>query len=1006
VPPLVRLPTPHQRAGRTAGSPGGIVLHTTDGSFAGTVAWFADPGSGVSAHYLVGLDGRVAQFVSDSDVAFHAGAEANEWTIGIEFEDLGSPEDVERTPAQLRAGADLLRELSRRWSIPLDRSKVLLHRELRSGKTCPGNLPVDALLEMATSVRTVCLLPVRNGAGLLPDWLASAARVADAVVALDDGSSDETAALLEASPLVVRLLRNPPRESFAGWDDGANRARLLEAALELAPDWILSLDVDERIPADDAAALRSFLTDGDALPGLAYGLRHLRVWGDGHDPTGHWVYRLFAPEPGDTFPPSKLHFTPIPDRIPDGARIRTTIRLQHVSASSPEEIEARAAKYREADPSGDWKTSYGGLDAPPATVVPGWPDRPKNLPVLAAPPRHEATRDAAEAVAATTALGEGPGPLPNPVSGEGPGPVPNPVLGEGPGPVPTANFGEGPGPVPSARLVALVAVRNGEEDLPGCLESLARFADGVVALDDGSTDGTRAILDGHPLVETVLSNPRRETYEGWDDAANRNRLLEAAAGLRPDWVLVLDADERIAADDALALRAFVDEEAEAGHAYGMRVYRMIGDLEHYDTAELWVFRLFPYADGDRFPDDRLHYVPVPTSIPRERWVRTTIRIQHLSSLTEERRAARYAKYREADPDLKFQGDYENLLRAPGALRDWAARPADLPVVSDLDLHGLDLDGPVLSAIVISRNDEDRIERAVGAVVGQQVPAPFEVIVVVSGTDRTADIVRERFPSVKLVVLEGEALPGRARNAGVNVARGDYISFPGSHTELPPGSLAARLAAHDQGHAMVTGTMRNGTRTLSGWASYFLDHSMSLPGRPSGALAGPPAHCSYARDLVLQVGGFPEDLRAGEDTIVNRALWRRGHGAFRAQTVVLTHHSRCTTPKRLVKHHFQRGRGLGRIMLADHASAPPLLNRRVLKRTGLQYLPDRLRRLDEAVAKWGGAEERAELRRARPLVVAGAVAAWAGAWYEILRPARGKVPVLVRDTRRPPVKQGV
>ena len=73
-----------------------------------------------------------------------------------------------------------------------------------------------------------------------------------------------------------------------------------------------------------------------------------------------------------------------------------------------------------------------------------------------------------------------------------------------------------------------------------------------------------------------------------------------------------------------------------------------------------------------------------------------------------------------------------------------------------------------------------------------------------------------------------------------------------------------------------------------------------------------------RDLVLAVGGFPEDMRAGEDTVVNRELWRRGHSAFRAQDVSLTHHSRCRTPTRLVRHHYVRGRALGRIMVDDHA----------------------------------------------------------------------------------------
>ena len=962
----LRLTTPNRRAGRRGGRPRGVVIHTTDGTFDGTAAWFTTPDSGVSSHYLVGLDGRVAQFVEEADTAFHAGRvvrpaldlagreDPNDWTIGIELEDGGDPGHVARTPEQLQAAARLLREIARRWEIPLDSEHVIAHREINADKTCPGNVDLDALIAAARTRLVVCLLPVRNGERELDGWLESAARVADAVVALDDGSTDATRATLEADPLVVRVLTNPPRVGYAGWDDGANRARLLEASLELVPDWVLSLDADERLPPDDAAALRAFL-ETDALPGVAYGLRHLRMWGEGHDPRGHTVFRLFAPLPGDRFPEARLHFTPIPTRIPGGARVQTTIRLQHVGAADRPALATRARKYDEADPDGLWERSHGGLDAPPEEVVAGWPPRPAGLPVL----------------------------------------EPHPVPDAGPASV-------------TVRLVCLLAVRNGEQDLPGHLESVARFADAVVALDDGSTDATRAILAAHPLVERVLGNPPRDSYAGWDDAENRNRLLEAAAELDPDWLLVLDADERIDADDAMALRHFVDTTADPERAYGLRVFRMIGGLGHYDTAELWVYRLFAFRRGDRFATTRLHDVPVPTRVPREAWVRTTIRIQHLSSLTAERRRARFAKYAEADPGHEFQTGYDHLLTEPepAALRPWTRRPPDLPVlapagspgVDALDLHRLDLDGPVLSAIVISRDDEGHIARAVGSVVAQRMPAPFEVIVVVSGSDRTAEIVRGRFPQVRLVLLDGEALPGRARNAGLQIARGDFVSFPGSHTELPPGSLAARLAVHEQGRAMVTGSMHNGTRTAAGWASYFLDHARALPGRPSGPLAGPPAHCSYARDLVLAVGGFPEDMRAGEDTVVNRELWRRGHVAYRAQDVALTHHSRCRTAGRLVRHHYVRGRALGRIMLDDHAVGGPLLNPRVARRIGRDYVGDRLRRTAEGVERWGSPEEQRIFRRVRPLVAAGTVAAWTGTWSEILRPRRGKLAILVRDTR--------
>jgi glycosyltransferase involved in cell wall biosynthesis len=172
-------------------------------------------------------------------------------------------------------------------------------------------------------------------------------------------------------------------------------------------------------------------------------------------------------------------------------------------------------------------------------------------------------------------------------------------------------------------LVVLVPARNAAGDLPGLLDSIRGLADAVVALDDGSTDGTREVLAAEPLVEVLLTNPRREDYRGWDDAANRNRLLEAAAALEPEWILSLDADERIDAGDAAALRAFLETDALPGCAYGFRHVPMRGDVDHYLPRYQWVYRLFACQPGQRFPDQRLHFVPVPTSIPRSRWIRTT-----------------------------------------------------------------------------------------------------------------------------------------------------------------------------------------------------------------------------------------------------------------------------------------------------------------------------------------------------------------------------------------------
>ncbi len=540
--------------------------------------------------------------------------------------------------------------------------------------------------------------------------------------------------------------------------------------------------------------------------------------------------------------------------------------------------------------------------------------------------------------------------------------------------------------MPGPSLVCLLPVKDGAAQLPAWFECVEKFADAVVALDDGSTDDTRAVLRSNPLVTTVLTNPIREGFAGWDDAANRQRLLEAASRMAPTWIMSLDADERIDSEDSHALRAFVEKTPAGEHAYLFRVHRMIGDMQTWDRADMWAGRLFPFHPDQRFPADRLHFVPIPASIPRENWLKSTVRIQHCAGLTGLHRSRRFAKYQEVDPDLRYQASYDHILDEPTRVQPWEPRPPSLPFV----LHGTpgpDVppahpDHPELSAVVISRDDEDRIARSVGSVVAQETSAPIEVIVVVSGSDSTADIVRARYPEVTLVVLDTPALPGAARNAGLAVARGRYVSFPGSHVVLPRGSLEARIQAHRLGYAMVTGTMRNGTDTRAGWASYFLDHSTTLAGRPSMPLTIFPAHCSYRRAALEHVGGFP-DIRSGEDTLVNQRLFELGYGAFRSRDIELAHHTRAETPGLLLRHHVLRGSGLTQLLLEANKRGE-VLNRAGLRRYVVVWLPGRLRRIHRNVYRWGDRALRRRYYRSVPLIAAAATAHWLAGWWGFLK----------------------
>ena len=109
--------------------------------------------------------------------------------------------------------------------------------------------------------------------------------------------------------------------------------------------------------------------------------------------------------------------------------------------------------------------------------------------------------------------------------------------------------------------------------------------------------------------------------------------------------------------------------------------------------------------------------------------------------------------------------------------------------ASLDLATIGWDAPALSAIVIARNNAATIEQTVCSVTGQVCDAPFEVIVAASGDDGTLDVVRRAFPDVIGVEVPEPGLPGMARNAGLAVARGEFVSFPGCPRRAAPGESA-------------------------------------------------------------------------------------------------------------------------------------------------------------------------------------------------------------------------
>jgi N-acetyl-anhydromuramyl-L-alanine amidase AmpD len=113
-----------------------IVIHVTQGSWSGAINWFQNSHAVASAHYTVrSCDGKIAQSVSDINIAYHAGQwPYNLHSLGIEHE--GYIDDSKWfTPDLYHASAELVAYLCTTYGTPIDRQHIIGHDEVPG---CPG----------------------------------------------------------------------------------------------------------------------------------------------------------------------------------------------------------------------------------------------------------------------------------------------------------------------------------------------------------------------------------------------------------------------------------------------------------------------------------------------------------------------------------------------------------------------------------------------------------------------------------------------------------------------------------------------------------------------------------------------------------------------------------------------------------------------------------------------------------------------------------------------------
>ena len=139
-----------------------------------------------------------------------------------------------------------------------------------------------------------------------------------------------------------------------------------------------------------------------------------------------------------------------------------------------------------------------------------------------------------------------------------------------------------------APLSVLVPVRNEAANLRDCLASVS-FAKEIVVIDSESTDGTQAIAEaaGARVVQFVWNGkfPRK-----------KNWALENVPW-QHEWVLIVDADERITPELQREIRKAICRRGVDGFYLNRRFWFLDGWINHCGYFPSWNMRLFRHWLG-------------------------------------------------------------------------------------------------------------------------------------------------------------------------------------------------------------------------------------------------------------------------------------------------------------------------------------------------------------------------------------------------------------------------
>ena len=208
------------------------------------------------------------------------------------------------------------------------------------------------------------------------------------------------------------------------------------------------------------------------------------------------------------------------------------------------------------------------------------------------------------------------------------------------------------------KKILLCQAHNEERFLPGFLEDMTKYFDGIILLDDASTDNTWKLAQHDKMLLKV-----KKKRECFNDIQNRNILLDIASFFQTEWFSFMDIDERL--DERFVDFDSFENDLEV-HTVAYRFVHLWNDEETYkgdipyaQDGMRYIHKMFrPIGRTQITTKKKLHFMQVPYYT---NMYKSTILIKDYGVMNEADRKMKYERYLQEDKQNDLPGGYEYML---------------------------------------------------------------------------------------------------------------------------------------------------------------------------------------------------------------------------------------------------------------------------------------------------------------------------------------------------------